>query len=179
MGEYCQKCHSKASPVRPYPSATICTHSMNFIPTVMVWTPQRARGNSHKITFASLMAIKLLISISFNRSFDIKRIRWQIFQPLAFRMQQISAIELNGLMYLTGTVDRSENDTSNFWCYDPYRNVWSEKACIELGGAKIVLCKAQRSIFVCNHHVGFLLYDETLDEWVKVRRILLVISPRI
>lgn len=84
-------------------------------------------------------------------------------------MSQLSAVELNGMIYVAGNIDRSEDHSSNFWCYDPNRNVWNEKAHTNLDGHKLVLCKTKQTIFLCNHLVGLLKYDAAVNRWSKVR----------
>lgn len=93
---------------------------------------------------------------------------WEMMKPLPYRMSQLSAVELNGLIYVSGNIDPSEEYSSNFWCYDPNRNLWTEKSHTNLDERDIVLCKTKQSIFICNHHVGLLKYDVALNRWSKV-----------
>lgn len=83
-------------------------------------------------------------------------------------MKNLSAIELDGLIYVVGNIERTQNIATNFWCYDPKTNEWFEKAncyCIKL---RIDLIKVNGSICVCDYHVGFMRYDDALNSWIQV-----------
>lgn len=166
MEACCRICHSIAFPVRPSPLATTFTRSKKRKRKVVCSLNVHGNCNCHS-SFREFKLIAFLVSF-LPFSFANERKRWQIFHPLAFRMEQLSTVQLDGLMYIAGIVDHSENDSSNFWCYDPNRNIWIEKAHIDLDGDKIHLCKAKHSIFVCNHQVGCLKYDEIADRWSQV-----------
>lgn len=80
-------------------------------------------------------------------------------------MKQLSAVKVNGSIYVAGEIISTENYSSNFWCYNPIGDEWTEKphTCVETG--EIVLRKFNQSIFICNH---FMVYDVASNRWKKV-----------
>lgn len=84
------------------------------------------------------------------------------------RMGRLSVIELDGLIYVAGEIVETENYTSNFWCYDPNRDDWTEKAHTNLDKERIVLVKSHHSICICMTKVGFVKYDVAMNRWTKV-----------
>lgn len=86
-------------------------------------------------------------------------------EPLPYQMKKLSAVEMNGLIYVAGAITSTDDYSSNFWCYNPNENVWTEKphTCVE--GADLFLRKIKESIFICNH---FMIYDVSLNRWKKV-----------
>lgn len=104
----------------------------------------------------------------FFRSFDTERKLWECQDSLPCRMSRLSAVEVNGLIYVAGRIGRTEDYSSNFWCHDPKMNVWIEKAHTNLDGHSCKLCKAQHNLFICNQNVGALKYDVALNRWTKV-----------
>lgn len=83
-------------------------------------------------------------------------------------MANASVVELDGLIYVTGKIKKSQNHASNFWCYDPNRNVWTEKAHTNLNAELVVLVKVDGSICICQNKLGFYKYAVALDRWTKV-----------
>lgn len=99
------------------------------------------------------------------RSFDTEQKSWETREPLPYLMKNLSAVELNGLIYVAGAIEGTTNYTSNFWCYDPTENVWTEKPHTCIDDQEIILRKVKQSIFICNH---FMIYDVSLNRWKKV-----------
>lgn len=83
-------------------------------------------------------------------------------------MSNLSAIELDGLIYVVGTIERTQNFATNFWCYDPKTNVWTEKANNNCIKEPIDLIKFDESICICDGDVGLMKYDKALNGWTEV-----------
>lgn len=80
-------------------------------------------------------------------------------------MKNLSAVELNGLIYVAGAIEGTTDYTSNFWCYDPNGNTWTEKPHTCIDDQELILRKLKQSIFIINH---FMIYDVSLNRWKKV-----------
>lgn len=66
---------------------------------------------------------------------------WEMRESLPRKMKDVTMVEMNGLIYVVGKIKNTQNHASNFWCYNPNKNVWSEKAQTTLGKQEIVLLK--------------------------------------
>lgn len=85
--------------------------------------------------------------------------------PLPFSANNYIAIEMNGLIFVSGIVFNS----LKLWCYAPEQNLWIEKAGIRARNEiDNVLFKVKGRICLCNHHIGFYTYDVNRDCWTKV-----------
>lgn len=80
----------------------------------------------------------------------------------------LSAVEMDGLIFITGKIEKTQNYASNFWCYDPSENVWTAKAHTNLDKRGLELFKSLGSICVCKTGVGFVKYDLATNRWTKV-----------
>lgn len=80
-------------------------------------------------------------------------------------MKNLSAVELNGLIYVAGAIEGTTDYTSNFWWYDPNGNTWTEKPHTCIDDQELILRKLKQSIFIINH---FMIYDVSLNRWKKV-----------
>lgn len=83
-------------------------------------------------------------------------------------MNDLSAVELDGLIYVAGTIKRTQKNASNFWCYDPYRNIWTEKAHPNFNKGEIELVKVKEKICIGNTAARLIRYDVARNRWTKV-----------
>lgn len=102
------------------------------------------------------------------RSFDTETQLWDTPAPVPFGANCFSAVEMNGLIYVSGEI----LDTLHFWCYNPEQNSWTQKAAIhiedEIDSDHAELFKVKGRICFCNVQIGFHTYDHNLDGWSKV-----------
>lgn len=99
---------------------------------------------------------------------------WEKRESLPHRIGNLSMIELNGLIYVVGRLKRTQNCTSNFWCYNPISNVWTEKAHTTVKKwspyqfVEINLVKIDETICISNTEIGFIKYDSAANRWTEV-----------
>lgn len=101
-------------------------------------------------------------------SFDTEEKLWEVRAPLPFSADKYSAIEMNGLLYVSGI----EYNSLQMWSYAPEQNLWTEHAHIRTRNENdietIVLSKMKERLCLYNHQIGFYMYDIGHDRWTKV-----------
>lgn len=102
------------------------------------------------------------------RSFNRERELWKRHEPLPYKMKNLSVIVMDGFIYAAGQIMETENYSSNFLCYNPDQQLWTEKAHTNINQHKVILVMVGQSICVCNTEVGFMRYDALYNRWNKV-----------
>lgn len=87
-------------------------------------------------------------------------------------MAYLSAVELNGLIYVAGHIDPARKYPSNFWFYDPDQNEWTVNEQIDYSYPYIT--KVKENICIFNGKAGFKMYDLAMDHWKPVNKISLL-----
>lgn len=110
--------------------------------------------------------------------FDTENNYWETRAQLPFVPVGISATRVNGFIY----VSIDDFHYSNFWCYDPERDVWTKKADITaIDGMSdtledLILFSVKGRIYLCDGHIGVKAYDHADDSWTEVIFYLFFIS---
>lgn len=93
---------------------------------------------------------------------------WQAISPIPSRMARPHSIELNGLIYVAGISQQLHSNLSEFWCYDPPRNEWTQKEGFNIDFVHPHMFKTKQNICAFSGSGNFKTYDSAMNSWKMV-----------
>lgn len=96
---------------------------------------------------------------------------WQVLSPMPAHTLLPIPIELNSSIYVVNGFERNPSPVSNvstFWCYDPIRDQWTQKAGLNTDNKFSKIFKMNQNIWTFNKGGSFKMYDSAMDSWKTV-----------
>lgn len=117
------------------------------------------------ILFAETIAH--IVWILILSSYDTERKVWQELKSMPIRMSGQFPIELNGSIYVVERNMLAKNLLA-FWCYEPTKDEWKEKAGFHIGDDFPHIFKMKQNLCTFSKKGGFKIYDAAMNRWNTV-----------